>query len=254
MPAVRLSAVRTRALIRHNAALLLREPGPLAGRMVLPLVFLVFMRPMYEAAFGRTAGTAGAVVGVLVTFSLLALSIVGSSVLSERVGHTWDRLRATAARPAELLAGKGLPVLAAMLTQQAVVLAFGVLVLGLDVRSPALLALVCTAWTAALLGIGTALGVSARSFGELSAMYDIGGMMLSSLGGALVPLSTLPHWVSAVAPCSPGYWAVRAFHAALRGDAGATLPACGVLLGFACAASCLAAVRMTRSGARSDRL
>jgi ABC-2 type transport system permease protein len=248
------AALRTAALVRHNTALLLREPGPLASRMVLPLVFLVLMRPLYEAAQGRAAGTSQAVVGVLVTFSLLALSIVGSAVLSERVWHTWERLRVTAARPAELLAGKGLPVMAAMLAQQAVVLLFGVLVLGLRVGSPALLALVCAAWTVALLGIGAALGVAARSFGELSAAYDIGGMLLSSLGGALVPLSTLPGWVRTAAPCSPGYWAVRAFRAALRGDAGGTLPACAVLLAFGCAAAALAALRMTRGAARSDRL
>ena len=40
-------------------------------------------------------------VSTLVTFSLLALSIVGGSILTDRMGHTWDRVRATAARPAE---------------------------------------------------------------------------------------------------------------------------------------------------------
>ena len=71
------SALRTSALVRHNTMLILREPGPIASRMIQPLVFVTLLRPLYEAAQGRIAGTEQAVFGTLVTFSLLALSIVG---------------------------------------------------------------------------------------------------------------------------------------------------------------------------------
>ena len=248
------ATLRTTALIRHNTVLMLREPGPIISRMVLPLVFITLLRPLYEAAQGTTAGTEQAVVGTLVTFSLLALSIVGSAILSERIWHTWDRLRTTAARPAEILTGKALPVLAAMLAQQLLVIGFGAAVLGLPVAHLHLLALALLCWTLALLGIGAALGTLARSPGELSAAYDIGGMLLSSLGGALVPLSALPHWVHTVAPASPGYWGVSALHAALAGDTDRTLTASAVLLGFALAAAAAAALRLTRTTGRSARL
>jgi ABC-2 type transport system permease protein len=247
------SAVRTAALIRHNMLLLLREPGPLASRLVLPLAFLVMLLPLYRAAQGEHAGTVQAVTGSLVTFSLLALSIVGSSILSERIGHTWERLRASAAHPAELLVGKGLPVMATLLVQQTVVVGFGVLVLGMRVEHAYLLGGVLLCWTSALLGIGTALGGYARSFGELSAGYDIGGMILSSLGGALVPLSELPLWVRAIAPASPGYWAVSALRAALAGDAATAAGGCGVLLGIALLAGTAAAVRINRGLHRSAK-
>ena len=67
----------------------------------------------------------------------------------------------------------------------------------------------------------------------MSLGYDIGGMLLSSLGGALVPLSAMPHWMRHVAPASPGYWAVSALHAALDGDGAGTVRASAVLIGFA---------------------
>ncbi|MQY14573.1 hypothetical protein SRB5_47410 [Streptomyces sp. RB5] len=248
------SALRTAALVRLNTALLLRESGPLVSRLVLPLILLTLMRPLYQAAQGGAAGTEQAVVGILVMFSLLGMSLVGSAVLQERVWRTWDRLRTTPARPVELLAGKGLPVLVALLLQQALVLGYGAGLLGLDVRAPALLGVACLAWTVALLAMGAALGAAARSFGELSAAYDIGGMLLSALGGALVPLAELPRWVGAVAPLSPGYWGFGALRGAVRGDAGAVFAASGALLGFAAVAGVAAAWAIGRGRARSDRL
>ncbi|HEX5404881.1 MAG TPA: hypothetical protein VFX16_21540 [Pseudonocardiaceae bacterium] len=73
---------------------MLREPGPLLSRLLMPLVAVVVFEPLYRAAMagGRAAGAGQAVTGMLVLFSLLALSIVGTSILTERSWHTWDRL------------------------------------------------------------------------------------------------------------------------------------------------------------------
>jgi ABC-2 type transport system permease protein len=248
------SAARTVALVRHSAILMLRDPGALASRLILPLAFLVLLHPLYQAAQGRADGARQAVIATLVTFSLLALSIVGGSILTDRMGHTWGRLRATAARPAELLAGKALPAMAALLAQQALVVGFGALVLGLAVTALPLLALALLAWTVTLLGLGAMIGVLARSLSELSAAYDIGAMVMSSLGGALVPLTAMPHWIRDIAPASPGYWAVSALQAALAGQAGRTLLASAVLTGFAAAAGLVTVTWSRRAGGRSARL
>jgi ABC-2 type transport system permease protein len=245
---------RTAALTRHNTMLMLREPGPLASRLILPLVFLLLLHPLYEQAQGASRGITQAVVATIVTFSLLAMSIAGSSILTERIWHTWERVRATSARPVEVLIGKAVPVLGALLLQQAVVLVFGVAALGLTVAGLPLLALVMLAWSLTLVGMGAALGLLARSLGALSASYDIGGMILSSLGGALVPLTAMPAWIRHIAPASPGYWAVSALEAALRGDAGRTLAASAVLLAFAAGACAVAAARAGRSWGRSASL
>ncbi|MFE7173674.1 ABC transporter permease [Streptomyces sp. NPDC057616] len=244
------SATRLGALVRHNAMLMLGEPGPLLSRMILPLAFMTLLRPLYLAAQGRTAGTQQAVVGTLVTFSLLALSIAGSAILAERIGRTWDRLRSTPLHPVEMLVGKALPVLAALLAQQLLIIGFGVCVFGLSVPHPFLLAGVLLSWSGTLLGLGTLLGVLVRSMGELSAAYDLGGMLLSSVGGALVPLGVLPAWVAHVAPASPGYWAARGLRAALDGDAHTAATACATLLGVALLCGALASVRLRGHSSR----
>jgi ABC-2 type transport system permease protein len=242
--------LRTGVLVRHNTSVLLHEPGPLIGRLVMPLMMLLAMRPLYRAAQG-TAGTAQAVVGSLVMFSLLALSVVGTSILSERAWRTWDRLRATPVRPLELLVGKAVPVLGVLAAQQVVVLGFGVVAFGMRVADPGLLVAACAAWGLALLGMGSAVGLLARSYGQLSAVLDIGAFFLTTLGGALVPLSTLPGWVRAVAPLSPGYWGADCLRHAAAGDAGRTLTGVGVLLAVAAGTGAIAAWRVARGWGRA---
>lgn len=48
------SLARTGALVRHNLLLMLREPGPLLSRLIMPLAFLTLLRPLYLSAQGRT--------------------------------------------------------------------------------------------------------------------------------------------------------------------------------------------------------
>ncbi|MFD5813236.1 ABC transporter permease [Streptomyces sp. NPDC127038] len=244
------SAARLWVLIRHNVLLMAREPGPVLSRMILPLAFVTLLRPLYTAGQGERAGTQQAVVGTLVTFSLLALGICGSAILTERLGRTWDRLRATALHPAELLVGKAVPAFLTLLAQQFLIVGFAVCFFGLRVPHPFLLLCVLLGWSCTLLGLGALLGVLVGSLGALSAAYDIGAMLLSSVGGALVPLVSLPAWVATVAPASPGYWAALGMRAALSGDTSTVARSCGTLLGVALVCGTVASVRLRGRGGR----
>jgi ABC-2 type transport system permease protein len=248
---------RLTALIRHNTTLMLREPGAIISRLLQPLVLILLMHPLYAAALaadGPQAGTVQVVTGMLVMFSLLALSLVGTGIMTERAWKTWDRLRSTPARPTELLVGKAVPALVLLVVLQAEVIGFGVAVFGLHVSDPALLALAVAAWGLALLGMGMTLGAVLRSQGELNVAYDIGGILFSALGGALIPPAELPGWARAIAPVSPGYWAMGALRSALHGQAGSTLRDSGMLAAIAVATCAVAAWRMSRGTARSRLL
>jgi ABC-2 type transport system permease protein len=248
---------RLATLIRHNATLMVREPGPVITRMLQPLVLILLMHPLYVAALaadGPQAATVQVVTGMLVMFSLLALSLVGTAIMTERAWKTWDRLRVTPAQPAELLIGKAVPAFALLIVLQAEIIGFGVVVFGLHVSDPALLALAMAAWAAALLGIGMTLGAVLRSQGELNVAYDIGGILFSALGGALIPSAELPGWARAIAPASPGYWAMGALRSALHSQVGGTLRDAAVLTVVAVAACSLAAWRMSQGTPRARLL
>jgi ABC-2 type transport system permease protein len=238
-------------LVRHNLLLMRREPGPLLSRMILPLAFLTLLRPLYLAAWrGGATGNQQAVIATLVTFSLLALSISGSAILTERLGRTWDRLRTTSLSPLAILAGKAIPAYVVLLAQQVFITGFAMACFGLRVTHPLLLVAVLLTWSLTLLCLGALLGVLVASVGALSASYDIGGMLLSSVGGALVPLTVLPHWVRSVAPASPGYWVADSMRYAFSGDTRGVLLGCLVLAGVAVLCGVLASARLRGAGGR----
>lgn len=241
-------------LLRMNVLLLWRDPGPLVSRVVLPVLLLLVLRPLYAAALGGgPAGTRQGISGMAVMFSLLAVSMVGSGLLDERRLHTWDRLRASAASPASLLAGKALPVVVFIVLEQGVVIAVGAGVFGVDTAKAGLVALATVAWAVCVVGLGLLLGTLVRTYPQLAVAQDVGGLVLSILGGALVPLATLPSWVRLAAPLSPGYWGVRALGGALAGRPGPCLTAVAVLAAAGLAGAMLAYWRVQRSWVRAAR-
>lgn len=90
-----------------------------------------------------------------------------------------------------------------------------------------------------------------RSQSELNVAYDIGGILFSALGGALIPQAELPGWSRTIAPVSPGYWAMAAMRSALRGQTMATIRDAAVLCFLGISAGAIAAWRMNRGLPRS---
>jgi ABC-2 type transport system permease protein len=246
---------RTLPLVVNNLTLFGRDPGPLVGRVIQPLLLVLLLQPLYVSAMGdQTHGTTQVVLGELVMFSLLGMSIVGSSILTERRWNTLDRLRATPARIPELLAGKAIPIVGFLLLQQAILLTMGVLVLGLQVADPMLLLLANVTWAVTILCLGAAIAMSVNSLAQFSAVVDIGATVIAGLSGALVPLSAMPDWARTIAPIWPGYWAMDCLRSAAAGDAPATLLAAAVLLAFATAGATIAGIRLSRGWGRNTLL
>jgi ABC-2 type transport system permease protein len=244
---------RIGVLIRHNTLMRLRDPGQMISYVALPMVIMLMFKPLYEKALGT--GTVQVVTGPLVMFSVFTLAIVGNSILVEREWRTWDRLRTSSASAFELLLGKTVPVFVILLVQQSVLLVYGCLVIGLPLpRSIGYVALAIVVWGLTLLAIGAALATVMRSHAELGVVSDLGAIVLSAIGGALVPVSLMPGWAQLLAHFSPGYWALRMLQAAVAGDSAATLLPAAVLLAIALVAGLFAIRRIARGWGRSDLL
>ncbi|MGH3303775.1 MAG: ABC transporter permease [Streptosporangiaceae bacterium] len=245
--AVTASALRVAALTRHNLLLRRRDPANLITYVITPMVLIALFKPVLTRLM-PDGGTAQDVTGMLVLSSTLALQLVGMSLLSERTWRTWEMLRATPASAAELLIGKAVPVLAVLLLQQTVVIGYGVAVAGLRMTGPPfLLLLAMLVWSMTLLAAGSLLATLVRSHSQLAVLTDIGAIVLSTLAGALLPLSMMPSIARHLAPASPGYWAISMLKAALRGNTAATLRPAAILGAITIVAGTLACQRL-RSG------
>lgn len=254
----RASAHRVAALVRHGFLQLRRDPGPVISRLVMPMVLLVVFEPLYRATSGAgPGGSAGLVAAprVLVMFSMFAISTVGAALLTERTWRTWSWLRSTPASTWELLLGKVVPLLGVLLLQQLLVLGMARLVFGLELAGGvAVLAAAGLSWASCILACGALAATFARSNNQLSSITDVSGLLLSSLGGAVVPVALMPGWLQVISVISPAHWGVRALQGALLGQTGPAIEAAAVLLGIAAVVGSLACWRINRKWGRPELL
>ena len=244
------SAYRVAAVARHNTIMRLRDPGQMISYIVMPMVLMLVLKPLYVRAVD--SGATMMATGLMVMFSVFAIAIAGNTILIERTWRTWDRLRATRASSAELLLGKTIPIFVVLVVQQSVLLVYACLVIGLPIpRSIGYVLLAIGIWGFTLLAVGAALAAFVRSQGELSVVSDVGALALSSMGGALVPLSIMPGWAQAAAHASPGYWALSMMQAAIRGDGQGVVTPAAVLMTMGIVAGIFAVRRLTRGWGRS---
>ncbi|GAA2065228.1 ABC transporter permease [Catenulispora yoronensis] len=244
---------RIAAMAKHNTRIRLRDPGQIISYIIMPMILMVVLKPLYVKAV--QGGARQVVTGLLVMFSVFAIAVAGNSILVERNWQTWDRLRASRASATEMLIGKIIPIFVVMSIQQALLFVYGCFVIGLPVpKQLGYVALAIVVWAFALLAVGAALATVARSSGELGVISDVGALVLSSMGGALVPLSLMPGWLQAGAHASPGYWALKMDQAAVSGDAGGVLVPAAVLGGLGLLAGVFAVRRLTRGWGRTRML
>lgn len=247
------SLYRIAAIARHNLIIRRRDPGQMISYVAMPMILMLVLKPIYVRVV--SGGDVQVVTGLLVMFSVFAIAIAGNSILVERHWMTWDRLRQSRSSAAEMLIGKTLPIFVLMVLQQAILVVYGCLVIGIPMpRSIALVALGIVVWAFSLLAVGAALSTVARSLGELGVISDVGAMVLSSMGGALVPLSIMPGWAQAAAHVSPGYYALRMMKAAINGDTTGVLIPATVLFLLGAVAGTYAVWRLAKGWGRTRLL
>jgi ABC-2 type transport system permease protein len=216
----------------------------------------VIMAALYRTTFRATlvlsghphaSGSDFAVPAMIVQFGFFLVPFTGFLFFREHLWKTWPRLRASGATPAEIVAGKALPMAGLGLLQIAVLIAVGVTLLGLH-PGPALapFVVVASVYVITAVVIGIAVTAVVRTSQQLNAVGFLGATVLGAIGGALVPLSTLPAWTRHLAPATPQYWAMRAGRDLLvdhRSWRVTVLPI-AILLAIAVAAAVIAVRRM----------
>jgi ABC-2 type transport system permease protein len=251
--------LRSLAVARLDARIWRREAPVALLLLVMPLGLMAFLKPSFALAAqgtgsapGMTAGAGAEVVvpAMIVMFGFFGVSGVGFAVFREHGWNTWERLRASWASPGEIMLGKvAVPFVTSMLN---VFLLFALahLLLGLRVRgSYAALALVSLGLVCCLLAMGLAIVAMCTTVQQVNVLGYLAGLVFGGLGGTLTAIELLPGWARAVAPFTPGYWAMDGFRGVLLSGKGVldVLPAVGLLSLFTVGFVVVAAARFRMS-------
>lgn len=206
---------------RQSFRLMRRELSSLVSVMVMPLVLMAFFKPMARqalllAGYHHVNGAEQVVPGMTVGFGAFLLGYVSFGFMAEYAWGTWERLRASRASSAAIVLGKLIPSLGVAVVYEVVLLGLGVVIFGLRFHGLVLpLVLTGIAFPACLVSIAIFMVAVCKTNQQINLAANIGGLFLSALGGAYVPLTLLPSWARHVAPATPAYWAVKGFRAGI---------------------------------------
>lgn len=242
---------RSLVIARNDLALLAQEPIALIVLVAMPLVVMAFGKPTYGAVLRQQGypsanGAEQVVPGMALMFVFFMVTFAGLAFFREHIWFTWDRLRTLPVRPSEIMVGKVVVPFVLICLQQAILIALGVALFGLDVRGsvPALVALLLSfaLWLVAFI---LATVAWCKTFQQVLAVSNLGAIVFAGIGGALTPIATLPGWARSISPATPTYWAMKGTNSILLSGHGfhAVLPSIAVLLGSGAVFAVLAAVR-----------
>lgn len=240
-------------LARHELRLFRREPGMLLQMLFMPIVMIAFLKPAFgpalaQAGYEGASGAEQAVPGMIVMFSFFGAGTVGFAFFREHGWGTWDRLRASQARPSEIIIGKAVPIFLLVTVQQAVLFGVGVWLFGLRIRGTVLgLVAVSAALAVCLIAFGVLFAAYLRSSQALNTVNSLTVMTLAGLGGAFTPVDVLPGWAQMLAPATPTYWAMEGYRAVIleAGGLSAVVQPVVVLLLFTVVLTALAIRRFS---------
>lgn len=181
--------------------------------------------------------------GAIAMLFLLFSAVQGAAgLVEERRTGVFDRVVMARGGTTALVAGKlGFLVLQG-LALSAVLFAVAQLVYGVHVvKHLGTFAAVATAASAAAAGVALPIAAAARTRQQAATFSNFTVLLLSAVGGSMVPRFLMPEWLQQMGGVTPTAWGIEAFQGALwRGEALAELaPALGVLLAYALAGALL---------------
>lgn len=167
-----------------------------------------------------------------VFFIVLTLA---SSFIQEKNDGTFQRILTAPLSKAALLVGKLLPYYLVNLIQIGLMFAVGVGVFDLSLGNIPALLLVSMAVAAAANGLGLLVAAIGRTEAQVNGLAVLLAIILSALGGMMVPVFVMPGFMQTLARFTPHAWALAGYHDVIIRGLGMrdVLGEVGVLLGFA---------------------
>lgn len=239
------------AIIRHEFRVMMTDPSTLLFLIVMPLLMVALMRQLFAGAlaaegFAGANGSEFAIPGMAVGFAAFGVAYAGFTFFRDHGWGTWDRLRATPATSIDLMAGKVVPTVLMTVVQLGLLFVLGGPLFDFQVAgSGVAIAVIIVVLSLSLSAFGMAVTAVARTMQQLNAIGSVGGFGMAMLGGAWVPVSTMPGWAQAVAPVMPTYWGMKAFRSVIL-EGGGVPEIVGpllVLVGFGVLFTLLAAAK-----------
>jgi len=173
--------------------------------------------------------------GTAVMMLLFSVAAIGSSLLSEREDGTLKRLLYSPISPIHIMFGKVTFAMVVSVIQLTVMYIFSCLALGMDTAYNVFyLMLVIIATAFACSGFGIFIAAISTSRKQAEGMATIVILLMSAIGGSMIPIYFMPGFMQKTAVISLNYWSIQGFYDVLGRDAsfGQFIYKVGILMGI----------------------
>ncbi len=171
------------------------------------------MTSIVAAKEDNDPGLIQAVAGTAVMMLLFSITAMGGSLLDEKEEGTLKRLLYSPIQTNFILFGKMISANIVSMLQLSILFLFAWNVFHLNVflNLPALIVmLVATAFAAS--SFGMLLASIAKSRQQLQSMASLIILIMSALGGSMVPSFLMPEWMQKLSMVSINYWSIQGFY------------------------------------------
>lgn len=171
------------------------------------------MTKLVKANNDQQLGLIQAVAGTAVMMLLFAVVGIGMGLLEEKQEGTLKRLLYTPMNPLNILFGKMISANIISIFQLLVMFIFAALVFGLDIGShlPGLIVtIVATAFSCSAFGV--LLASFAKNRQQVQGLSTLIILVMSAIGGSMIPLFIMPVFMQKLAVVSVNYWSIQGFY------------------------------------------
>ncbi|MFA4936461.1 MAG: ABC transporter permease [Candidatus Methanoperedens sp.] len=161
----------------------------------------------------NSPGLIQAVAGTAIMMLLFSVAGMGASLLDEKQEGTLKKLLYSPIRPQNILFGKMLSANLISIFQLVVMFIFAKLVFGLDIFShllSLLLMIIATAYACSSFGV--LLASFAKSRQQVQGMSTLIILVMSCIGGSMIPIFFMPIFMQKISVFSVNYWGIQGFY------------------------------------------